>query len=105
MQAIITFIKTTVLGAVVVIVPMAVIAFVITDIFTRLVTITAPLTKNMVFGPIGNALIVMVLGILVIVLVFFVAGLLLNSIWGEKIKTGLKARFLKTSPCFQPSSN
>ena len=100
MQAIIKFIKTTIIGAVVVIVPMAIIIFILTDIFGKLISVTGPFTKHLTFGPFANALLVVFFVIVVIVLLFFIAGLLLNSIWGEKIKNWIEARIFENIPMF-----
>ena len=100
MQAIIKFIKTTVLGAIVVIVPMAVIVYVLVDIFNKLVGVTTPFTEGMTFGPVRNALLVVLLAILLIILVFFIAGLLLNSFWGKSIKNWIESKIFENIPMF-----
>ena len=84
MQAMIKFIKTTVMGAIVVIIPMAVILLVLANVFNKLITATAPLTNNMTLGPLSNAIIAILFVLIVIVVVFFIAGLLLNSFWGKR---------------------
>lgn len=100
MQAIIKFIKTTVLGAIVIIIPMAVIIYVLADIFGKLIAVTSPLTEGMTFGPVRNALIVVLLAILLIILVFFIAGLLLNSFWGKSIKNWVESKIFENIPMF-----
>ena len=100
MQAMIKFIKTTVMGAVVVIIPMAIILWILADVFNKLITATAPLTKNMTFGPLSNAIIAMIFVVLVIILVFFIAGLLLNSFWGKSIKNWLESKVFENIPMF-----
>ena len=100
MQAMIKFIKTTVMGAIVVIIPMAVILLVLADVFNKLMTATDPLTKNMTLGPLSNAIIAVLFVVLVIILVFFIAGLLLNSFWGESIKNWLESKIFENIPMF-----
>ena len=100
MQAMIKFIKTTVMGAIVVIIPMAVILFVLTDVFNKLITATAPLTKNMTLGPLSNAIIAVIIVVVVIIFIFFIAGLLLNSFWGKSIKNWLEHKIFENIPMF-----
>lgn len=100
MKAAIEFIKTTVIGGVVVVVPIAVIIVVLGDLYHTLIEITTPLTRGMTLGPFTNAIIVTVVVILAIVAFFFIAGLLLNTLWGRNVKSWLETKLFERIPFY-----
>lgn len=57
MKRFIQFVKTTVIGGLVVIVPLAILLFFVSDAFDTLVEATRPFTMNLPFAPLVNTLI------------------------------------------------
>lgn len=100
MKAIIDFIKTTVIGGVVVIIPMAIVVLILAKVFNKLIVATTPLTKNMTLGPLSSALLAVVFVVLLITFLFFIAGLLLNSPWGKLVKNWLENNIFEHIPMF-----
>lgn len=104
MKSVIDFIKTTVLGGIVVVIPIAVIVIVLGDFFHTLIGITSPLTKGMTLGPLTNTIIATLFVILVIVAFFFIAGLLLNTFWGKSTKNWLEQNIFERIPMYSTLS-
>ena len=104
MKAAIEFIKTTVLGGIVIVIPIAVIVIVLGDFYHTLIEITSPLTKGMTFGPLTNTLIATLFVVLVIVAFFFIAGLLLNTFWGKSTKNWLEQNIFERIPMYSTLS-
>jgi len=100
MKTIIKFIKTTVVGGVVVIIPTAIIILVLAEVYKKLILVTDPLTKNMTLGPLTNAIIAIFIVVLVIIFMFFIAGLLLNSFWGRGIRKWLESTIFERIPMY-----
>ena len=72
MKNLVTFFKTTVIGGLVVILPLAIIVFVAGDTVNSLIVATKPLTQDLPFGPFVNALIALLLVIAGIIAICFV---------------------------------
>lgn len=100
MKSAIEFVKTTVIGGVVVVVPIVVIFIVLGDVYHTLIEVTRPLTRGMTLGPFTNAMIAAVVVILEIILFFFVAGLLLNTIWGKSASSWLERTIFERIPFY-----
>ena len=94
------FVKTTVIGGLVVIVPLAIIVFVVGDTVHTLIEVTKPLTTGFPFGPFVNALLAVLIVVLVIVAICFVAGFLLSTFWGRTAKNWLEKRVLERVPMY-----
>ena len=100
MKSLIKFIKTTVFGGLVVVIPIAVITIVMADFFKTLVAVTAPLTAKMPFGVFVNTILAIVVVVLFILSIFFIAGLLFNTFWGRSAKNWLEDSFLERIPMY-----
>lgn len=94
------FVKTTVIGGLVVIVPLAIIAFVVGDALHTLIEVTKPLTTDFPFGPFVNAMLAVLVAVLVIVAICFVAGFLLSTFWGRTAKNWLENTVLERIPMY-----
>jgi uncharacterized membrane protein len=94
------FVKTTVIGGLVVIVPLAIIVFVAGDAVNTLVEVTKPLTTDFPFGPFVNALLAVLIAALVIIAICFVAGFLLSTFWGRTAKNWLERTLLERIPMY-----
>ena len=100
MKKFITFIKTTVIGGLVIIIPVAVISFVVGDTINSLIAATKPLTQDLPFDAFTNAAIALLLVIAVIIAICFIAGFLLNTLWGKTIKSWLERTLLEKIPMY-----
>ena len=77
------FLKTTVIGGLVVIVPVAVLVLVLGDLFRKLVSIADPIARQLPFGTLVNTVIVTVLALLAILLLCFLTGIIVRTSWGH----------------------
>lgn len=96
----IAFIKITVIGGLVVIVPIAILVFVVGDAVAGLITATKPLTQDLPFDAFTNAAIALLLVIALIIAICFIAGFLLNTLWGKTIKSWLERTLLEKIPMY-----
>ena len=100
MKNLISFIKTTIIGGLIVLVPLAIIAFVVGDAFSSLITATKPLTEGLPFGTFTNALIAIILVLAIIIAVSFTAGFLLSTLWGRSTKNWLEKNLFERIPMY-----
>jgi len=100
MKRLIEFIKTTAIGGLVVIVPMAILTIVIGDTFKKLIEATKPLTENMPFSPLTNTILAVCTVAVLIIAIFFIAGLLLNTFWGRVAKNWLETKIFERIPIY-----
>lgn len=100
MKNLITFIKTTVIGGLVVIIPLAIIVFVVGDTVGTLITATKPLTQDLPFGIFVNAMIAVLIVASVIIGTCFIAGFLLNTFFGKTVKNWLEKNMLERIPMY-----
>ena len=100
MKKLITFIKTTVIGGLIVIVPLAIIVFVVGDTVDTLITATKPLTQDLPFGIYANAMIAVLIVASAIIGTCFIAGFLLNTFFGAAVKNWLERNLLERIPMY-----
>ena len=100
MKKLIEFIKITSIGGLVVIVPIAIVTIVIGDTFKKLIEVTKPLTEHMPFGPLTNSIIAVLIVAFLIIAIFFLAGLLLNTFWGKIIKGWFETKIFERIPMY-----
>ena len=90
MNNLVTFFKTTIIGGLIVIVPLAILTFVVGDAVNSLITLTKPLTEDLPFGVFANAVIALLFVTAIIIAICFTAGFLLSTLWGMAIKNWLE---------------
>jgi uncharacterized membrane protein len=100
MKKLIEFIKTSAIGGLVVIVPMAILTIVIGDTFKKLIEVTKPLTEHMPFGPLTNSILAVLAVAVLIIAIFFLAGLLLNTFWGKVAKNWFETKIFERIPMY-----
>jgi len=100
MKKLIEFIKITSIGGLVVIVPIAIVTIVIGDTFKKLIEVTKPLTEHMSFGPLTNSIIAVLIVAFLIIAIFFLAGLLLNTFWGKIVKSWFETKIFERIPMY-----
>jgi len=100
MKKLIEFIKITAVGGLVVIVPIAIVTIVIGDTFKQLIAVTKPLTEHMPFGPLTNSIIAVLAVAFLVITIFFLAGLLLNTFWGKILKKWFEIKIFERIPMY-----
>jgi uncharacterized membrane protein len=100
MKRLIEFIKTTAIGGLVVIIPMAILTVALGDTLKKLIKITQPLTENMPFSPLANSILAVLIVALVVIAIFFLAGLLLNTFWGKVAKNWIETKIFERIPMY-----
>ena len=101
MKNLVTFFKTTVIGGLVVILPLAIIVIVAGDAVNSLIVATKPLTEDLPFGPLVNALLALLLVVAGIIAICFSAGFLLSTLWGRAIKAWLETKLFERIPMYK----
>ena len=94
------FVKTTVIGGLVVIVPIAILVVLLGDLFNALVAAAEPVSKHLPFGPIVNTAIVTLLALFAILLLCFVTGLIVRTGWGHAGKAWFERKLLNRLPMY-----
>ena len=94
------FVKTTILGGIVFLVPIVMFVFIIGKAVKYVRPFTAPLTELLNFGPVVEALIVNLVGIAVIVLVCFLGGMIAKSHLAVELVGKLESGFLSKIPVY-----
>ena len=100
MQKFFNFVKTTVIGGLVVIIPVAILIYAVGEIFVTLIDVTTPLTSWMPFHPAVNALLASTAAIAITVAIFFLAGLLVNTLWGNAVRNWLEKKIFSRIPMY-----
>ena len=94
------FLKTTIIGGLVVIVPVAVLALVLGDLFRNLVSLADPIASQLPFGTLVNTAIVTLLALFVILLLCFVTGMIVRTSWGHAGRQWFERRILGRVPMY-----
>ena len=100
MNNLVTFFKTTIIGGLIVIVPLAILTFVVGDAVNSLITLTKPLTEDLPFGVFANAVIALLFVTAIIIAICFTAGFLLSTLWGMAIKNWLEKNIFERIPMY-----
>ena len=100
MSNLFSFFKTTIIGGLVVIVPLAIIAFIVGDAVNSLVATMKPLTQDYPFGAFTNAVIALLFVAAIIIAVCFTAGFLLSTLWGRATKQWLEKTLFERIPMY-----
>lgn len=100
MNNLVTFFKTTIIGGLIVIVPLAILTFVVGDAVNSLIALTKPLTEDLPFGVFANAVIALLFVAAIIIAICFTAGFLLSTLWGMAIKNWLEKNIFERIPMY-----
>lgn len=100
MKNLFTFFKTTIIGGLVVIIPLAIMAIVVGDAVNSLIAIMRPLTQDFPFGAFTNSVIALLFVIAIIITVCFTAGFLLSTLWGRAAKNWLEKTLFERIPMY-----
>jgi uncharacterized membrane protein len=96
----IEFIKTTAIGGLMLILPVAVIIFILGYLINLLVSLNTTLAQYLPYEIFDNALVIMAVAILSVILICFAAGLLLRTGLGERLKKALDNFLISNIPMY-----
>jgi len=97
---IIEFIKTTAIGGLMLILPIAVIIFVLGYLLNMLVSLNTMLAQYLPYEIFDNALVIMAIAILSVILICFAAGLLLRTGLGKGLAKALNNFLVNKLPMY-----
>jgi uncharacterized membrane protein len=100
-----SFIKTTVIGGLVVIVPLSLIVIIFGDLFATLMKITQPVAQYLPFNELVNTMLVTLLAIIGILFICFLTGLIVRTSWGVAGKDWFEHRILNKIPTYNLVKN
>lgn len=100
MKKTVEFIKTTAIGGLMLILPVAVIIFILAYVFNLLVSLNNKLAQFLPYEIFDNALVIMAIAIISIILICFAAGLLLKTGLGEGLAKGLDNFLIAKIPMY-----
>jgi uncharacterized membrane protein len=96
----IEFIKTTAIGGLMLILPVAVVIFILGYLINLLVSLNTTLAKYLPYEIFDNALVIMAIAVLSVILICFAAGLLLRTGLGERLTKALDNFLISNIPMY-----
>ena len=100
-----SFIKTTVIGGLVVIVPVSLIVIIFGDLFSTIVELTKPVSQYFPFNQLINTTIVTLVAIIGIFFICFIMGLVVRTSWGVAGKDWFERSLLNRVPMYSTIKN
>jgi len=100
-----SFIKTTVIGGLIVVIPLSLMILIFGDLFANIVALTQPVAKHLPFNDLFNTIIVTVLAVIAIFLICFMTGLVVRTSWGVSGKDWFERRILNRVPMYSMLKN
>ena len=100
MKGLIKFIKTTVIGGLVMIIPLTIFAVVLGMLLDSLVAITSEIAEHLPNGPLDNTLVVVLVAVLAIISLCFFTGLLLSTRPGKTLTAFLERHIAQKIPLY-----
>ena len=105
MKKIKEYIKENIITGIVVIVPIAVIGIILTDVIKKLFAVTTPLSSKMTFGgPLVVSIMAAIIMLAILGIFFFISGLILKTYFGIRFKNWLEKSILEHIPFFNTIS-
>lgn len=101
MESLYRFLKTTVVGGLLVLVPVAVVAYTIAAVVKTLLTVLAPVAKLLHVQSLGGIVAVELVAILMVVAVCFLFGLLVQTAGGRAIGSWFEKKLFNLVPGYQ----
>ncbi|MGO9566888.1 MAG: DUF502 domain-containing protein [Desulfomonilaceae bacterium] len=101
MQSLYQFLKTTVIGGLVVLVPVAVCAYIISAVIKKVLSILGPIAKLLHVESVGGIAIVEVAAVLVVIAACFLFGLLVRTAAGQTLGSWFEEKVLNLLPGYQ----
>ena len=100
-----SFMKTTVIGGLVVIVPLSLIVIIFGDLYTTVIGIAQPIAKYLPFNEFLNTVTVTSLAVIGILFICFLTGLIVRTSWGVAGKDWFERRVLNRIPMYSTIKN
>ena len=100
-----SFVKTTVIGGLVVVIPISLIIIIFGDLFANLIEIAQPIAKYLPFNDFFNTIIVAILAVIIIFLTCFIMGLIVRTSWGVSGRDWFERRVLNRLPMYSTFKN
>lgn len=101
----VSFVKTTVIGGLVVVIPISLIIIILGDLFANLIEMTQPVAKYLPFNDFINTIIVAILAVTIIFLICFITGLIVRTSWGVSGKDWFERSILNRLPMYSMLKN
>ena len=105
MKTIFEFFKTTVVGGLLVVIPLMILYFLFGELVDLLVALTEPITKELPFPALVNVIIATLISIGVVVMICFLTGLLVRTGWGGATRDWIENKFLSRMPIYTMIKN
>ena len=105
MKAILEFFKTTVVGGLVVVIPLMILYLIFGELVDLLVGLTEPITKELPFPALINVIIATLIAIGVAILICFFTGLLVRTGWGGATRDWIENKILSRMPIYTMLKN
>ena len=105
MKTIFEFFKTTVVGGLLVVIPLMILYFLFGELVDLLVALTDPITKELPFPALINVIIATLISIGVVVMICFLTGLLVRTGWGGATRDWIENKFLSRMPIYTMIKN
>ena len=105
MKTIFEFFKTTVVGGLLVVIPLMILYFLFGELVDLLVALTEPITKELPFPALINVIIATLISIGVVVMICFLTGLLVRTGWGGATRDWIENKFLSRMPIYTMIKN
>jgi uncharacterized membrane protein len=105
MKTITEFFKTTVVGGLVVILPLMILYLIFGELVELLVQLTGPITKELPFSDLINVIIASLIAIAVALIFCFLTGLIVRTGWGGATKDWVEKKFLSRLPIYSMIKN
>jgi len=100
-----SFIKTTVIGGLVVVVPLSLLVIIFSDLFFTLVDLSRPVADHFPFNQLVNTIIVSLLAVTAIFFICFIMGLVVRTSWGVAGKDWFERSLLNRLPMYSTIKN
>ena len=100
MTAWVGFIRTTIIGGIVFLVPFIVLVFILGKAFQIMVHVAAPISSAFPFATVGDIALIQVIAAALILLVCFLAGLVARAGLADRLTRGLEERILSRVPFY-----
>jgi uncharacterized membrane protein len=105
MKIILEVFKTTVVGGLLVVIPLMILYLIFGELIDLLVQFTKPITKELPFNALTNVIIATLIAITEAVLICFVTGLIVRTSWGGATKDWIEKTILARMPIYTMIKN
>ena len=101
MQSLYQFLKTTLIGGLVVLVPVAVSVYIISAVIRQVLSVLAPIAKELHVESVGGIAVVELAAVLLVIAACFLFGLMVRTTVGQTLGSWLEEKVLNLLPGYQ----